>query len=559
MKTAPMNRDRPKKLNFSTYIPGWPRFVQRIVLCCGVLLVAMPSCTPDKAPPVVNSVAGEWLGSWSGANDTIAAFRGIPFAQPPVGVLRWRAPLPTIVQGRQDATEYAPACVQGSGMVDWYADVAAAFGAGPEVVGRPAAVSEDCLYLNIWSPRLKAGEKLPVMVYVHGGSNVGGWSYEPNYVGENLAARGVVVVSISYRLGPFGFFAHPALDNGPGEAAANFALLDIRAAFEWVSANIGAFGGDPENITGFGESAGAFDLVDLMLAELAAGKGGQPLFRRVISQSIGGPVLNRRTLADEQDVGVFLAGELGMGPGASADQLRAIPAQALLEATETLPGDHYFSAVVDAITMPRHPLDVLTHARAGGVDLMIGTNADEWYMYLAQGTTPQDVENWLAKHAPRQKAGLRDAVADEHVARRKLDQLTTAFEMLCPSRFLAAQLDAAGGRSWVYFFTRQRAGTGGEQLGAYHGAELPYVFDRHDSWLPVEVADSRLTAAMMDYWVQFARSGDPNLGGHPAWPAYSGQEPAVMELGERIGILDTGPAEICSLLGLDTLLTETIN
>jgi para-nitrobenzyl esterase len=559
MKTAPMNRDRPKKPNFSTYIPGWPRFVQRIVLCCGVLLAAMPSCTPDKAPPVVNSVAGEWLGSWSGANDTIAAFRGIPFAQPPVGVLRWRAPLPTIVQGRQDATEYAPACVQGSGMVDWYADVAAAFGAGPEVVGRPAAVSEDCLYLNIWSPRLKAGEKLPVMVYVHGGSNVGGWSYEPNYVGENLAARGVVLVSISYRLGPFGFFAHPALDNGPGEAAANFALLDIRAAFEWVSANIGAFGGDPENITGFGESAGAFDLVDLMLAELAAGKGGQPLFRRVISQSIGGPVLNRRTLADEQDVGVFLAGELGMGPGASADQLRAIPAQALLEATETLPGDHYFSAVVDAITMPRHPLDVLTHARAGGVDLMIGTNADEWYMYLAEGTTPQDVEDWLAKHAPRQKAGLRDAVADEHVARRKLDQLTTAFEMLCPSRFLAAQLDAAGGRSWVYFFTRQRAGTGGEQLGAYHGAELPYVFDRHDSWLPVEVADSRLTAAMMDYWVQFARSGDPNLGGQPAWPAYSGQEPAVMELGERIGILDTGPAEICSLLGLDTLLTETIN
>jgi para-nitrobenzyl esterase len=559
MKTAPMNRDRPKKPNFSTYIPGWPRFVQRIVLCCGVLLAAMPSCTPGKAPPVVNSVAGEWLGSWSGANDTIAAFRGIPFAQPPVGVLRWRAPLPAIVQGRQDATEYAPACVQGSGMVDWYADVAAVFGAGPEVVGRPAAVSEDCLYLNIWSPRLKAGEKLPVMVYVHGGSNVGGWSYEPNYVGENLAARGVVVVSISYRLGPFGFFAHPALDNGPGQAAANFALLDIRAAFEWVSANIGAFGGDPENITGFGESAGAFDLVDLMLAELAAGKGGQPLFRRVISQSIGGPVLNRRTLADEQDVGVFLAGELGMGPGASADQLRAIPAQALLEATETLPGGHYFSAVVDGVTMPRHPLDVLTHARAGGVDLMIGTNADEWYMYLAQGTTPQDVEDWLAKHAPRQKAGLRDAIADEHVARRQLDLLTTAFEMLCPSRFLAAQLDAAGGRSWVYFFTRQRAGTGGEQLGAYHGAELPYVFDRHDSWLPVEVADSRLTAAMMDYWVQFARSGDPNLGGQPAWPAYSAQEPAVMELGERMGILDTGPAEICSLLGLETLLTETIN
>lgn len=519
----------------------------------------MPSCSQEKAPPVASGSAGEWLGSWSGVNNTIAAFKGVPFAQPPVGVLRWRAPLSAIVQGRQDATQYAPACMQGSGMVDWYADLAAAFGAGPEVAGRPLAVSEDCLYLNIWSPELKAGADLPVMVYVHGGSNKGGWSYEPNYVGENLAARGVVVVSITHRLGPFGFFAHPALDNGPGEATANFALLDIRAAFQWVSSNIGAFGGDAGNITGFGESAGAFNLVDLMLAELATGQPDRPLFRRIIAQSIGGPVLNRRTLADEQTVGKFLAGQLGLGPGARADELRSIPAEALLEAADTLPGDHYFSAVVDGLTLKLHPLDVLPHARASGVDLMIGTNADEWYVYLAPGTTSQDVENWLAEHAPRQKAVLREAVADEPVARRKLDRLTTAFEMLCPSRFLAAQLDRTGGRSWVYFFNRQRAGAGGAQLGAYHGAELPYVFDRHDPWLPVEDTDSRLTAAMMDYWVQFARNGDPNPGGWPVWPAYSRQAPAVMELGERIGELDAVPAELCSLLGLEALQTERIN
>ena len=447
MKTAQMNSGRY-------------RFVQRIIFCCCVLLAAMPSCTREKAPPVVSGISGEWLGSWSGVNNDIAAFKGIPFAQPPVGILRWRAPLSAIVQGRQDATEYAPACMQGSGVVDWYADVATAFGSGPEVVARPLAVSEDCLYLNIWSPEPKAGAKLPVMIYVHGGSNRGGWSYEPNYVGENLAARGVVVVSISYRLGPFGFFAHPALDNGPGKAAANFALLDIRAAFQWVSSNIGAFGGDPENMTGFGESAGAFNLVDLMLAELAAGNGGQPQFRRIIAQSIGGPVLNRRTLVDEQAVGVVLAGEVGLGPGASSDQLRAIPALALLEAAENLPGNHYFSAAVDGGTMPRHPLDVLPHARASGVDLMIGTNADEWLMYLAEGTTRQDVEEWLTEHAPREKAALHEAVADDPVARRKLDRLTTAFEMLCPSRLLAAQLDRAGGHSWGLLFQSAKGRSG---------------------------------------------------------------------------------------------------
>ena len=546
MKSAQMNSNRSC-------------FVQRIIFCCCVLLAALPSCTREKAPPLISSTSGEWLGSWGGINNDIAVFRGVPFAQPPVGNLRWRAPVSALVQDRQDVTEYAPACMQGSGMVDWYTDVAAAFGAGPEVVGRPLAVSEDCLYLNIWSPEPKAGAKLPVMIYAHGGSNSGGWSYEPNYIGENLAARGVVVVSISYRLGPFGFFAHPALDNGPGEAVANFALLDTRAAFQWVSSNIAAFGGDPENMTGFGESAGAFNLVDLMLAELATGRESQPLFRRIIAQSIGGPVLNRRTLADEQAAGVLLSEEVGLDPGASADQLRAIPAETLLEAVEGLPGDHYFSAVVDGGTLPRHPLDVMLHSSASGVDLMIGTNADEWLMYIAQETTRQDVEEWLTEHTPRQKAGLREAVANDPDARRKLDRLTTAFEMLCPSRFLAAQLDRAGGRSWVYYFNRQRAGAGGEQLGAYHGAELPYIFDRHDSWLPMEDADSRLTATMMDFWVQFARSGDPNFEGRPVWPAYSRQAPAVMELGERMGVLDAEPADLCSLLGLETLQLETVN
>ena len=229
-------------------------------------------------------------------------------------------------------------------MVDWYADVARAFGHGPEVVKGPAGVSEDCLHLNVWTPDVSLDARLPVMVFVHGGSNKGGWSYEPNYIGQNLAAKGVVVVTITYRLGPFGFFSHRALDNEEGEPVANFALLDIRAAFRWVQQNIGSFGGDPANITGFGESSGAFDLADLLLADLDRGTGGQSLFRRLILQSIGGPARIRRTLAEEQAIGDVLAENMGSGQEVTAQQLRQVSAAEVLNAASQLPAGHYYSA-----------------------------------------------------------------------------------------------------------------------------------------------------------------------------------------------------------------------
>jgi len=272
------------------------------------------------------------------------------------------------------------------------------------------------------------------------------------------------------------------------------------------------------------------------------------LFRRLVSQSIGGPAINRKTLAEEQATGEFLAAQLGLGTGVGADRLRQVPAEDILQAVARLPDDYYFSAVIDGKTMPRHPLETLQLARAAGIDLIAGTNADEWYMYVSENTTRKDVQSWVAENAPEQQAALLAAVASEPDARSAMDRLRTAQEMWCPSRYLAMRINEIGGRAWVYYFSRQRAGSGGDRLRVYHGTELPYVFDRHDSWLPMEEPDRALTDAILDYWVQFARTGDPNQDGRPLWLVHSRQDPAVMELGNRIGRMEAFSTDLCKML-----------
>jgi para-nitrobenzyl esterase len=514
------------------------------------LTVAAASLFASPSAPEVRANGELLTGAWVDAPVPVARFSGIPFARPPVGELRWRAPRPHIPrQGKQQATGFAPACMQDERMVDWYADVAGAFGHGPEVVKGPADVSEDCLHLNVWTPDISVDARLPVMVFVHGGSNKGGWSYEPNYIGQNLAAKGVVVVTITYRLGPFGFFSHRALDNGEGKPLANFALLDIRAAFRWVQQNIGFFGGDPANITGFGESSGAFDLADLLLADLDRGTGGQSLFRRLILQSIGGPARIRRTLAEEQAIGDVLAEKMGLGHEVTAQQLRQVSAEKVLNAASQLPAGHDYSAAIDGKSVFRQPQEVLDRLDAARVDLIVGTNADEWLMYLAEETTPDDIEHWMTENAPEQRQALWDLIADEQGPRRALDRLATASRMLCPSRDLAARVNDSGGRAWVYYFDRQRPGAGGRRLGAYHGAELPYVFDRHDDWLTTDDKDRALSAAIMDYWVRFAATGNPNGAESVNWPAYSGKSPEILVLGDSIGTAPDDSLSLCKMLG----------
>lgn len=530
------------------------RFRKYPVVLVGLLVCCLGCISPiqalERPAPIVHANGEELHGLWSTVSSRVAEFRAIPFAAPPVKSLRWKAPRDHQPRsGPQVAAKFAAACMQGPGMVDWYTNVAAAFGHGAAVTGKPTGFSEDCLYLNVWSPDLRHGADLPVMVYVHGGSNSGGWSYEPNYLGARLAERGVVVVTVSYRLGPFGFFSHPALENNENEPIANFGLLDIEKAFRWVQQHIGVFGGDVQNITAFGESAGALNIIDLMLAEAASGNAEYPLFQRLISQSIGGSLSTRQSLAEEQANGQLLVGLLEIKDEASADQLREIPADQLLLATKKLPPGHYHDGVIDGRLLPSSPLEMLNSAPLAGLDVMAGSNADEWLMYIGEDTTQAGLDAWLLENAPASQDALRDMVAEEVDVRRGLDRLSTAQDMLCPSRYLAMKVSAGGGSGWVYYFNRQRPGPGGAKLGAYHGAELPYVFNTHDEWLSTAEADRQLTEVMLDYWVQFARTGDPNVSGRPSWPEHSDAGQSVITLGEQVVIRQSDDRVLCDLLG----------
>ena len=502
------------------------------------------ACGRKAAVPGVTANGESLQGEWGGDRGDVAVFRGVPFAQAPVGDLRWRAPRKHVPRaGLQKAAAFAAPCVQGSYSVDWYVKVAAAFGHGPEVVGRPKPESEDCLYLNVWTPKLDPAARLPVMVFVHGGANKGGWSYEPNYVGDRLAARGAVVVTIAYRLGPFGFFAHPALDNGPGEAAANFGLLDMREAFVWVRANARQFGGDPDRITGFGESAGAGNLLDLALAF----PDEEPVVRRLIMESTGGGLDGRHSLDEERAFGSGLVAAAGLEGEVDTGRLRGIPAAELLKAAATVKG-HYPEAVVDGLSLREQPSAALRGPRASRLEILAGTNRDEWLMYVDPAVTSEDVDRFIAKKAPESADAVRSLVARESPL-KAMDRLETASLMLCPTLLLADAVNAKGGKGFVYYFTRQRSGAGGDALGAYHGTELPYVFDQHDAWMPTLAPDRALTAAVMDYWVAFASSGAPQVKGLPEWPAYTAARPHVMELGEKVAEVEPPDAGLCRYLG----------
>ncbi len=436
--------------------------------------------------------------------------------------------------------------MQNDYLVQWYAGVAAKMGHSPDVVGRPNGVSENCLYLNVWTPDLKPDKPLPVMVWVHGGSNKSGWSYEPNYIGKRLAAKGVVVVTIAYRVGPFGFFSHPKLDNGPGESVANFGVQDMNHAMYWVRDHIGAFGGNPENVTAFGESSGVGDIRDWLGTDII----GEGLYHKAIAQSPAGSMSMRRTLAEEQEVGQKLIGWLGYDNQAmTQEDLRAIPAEQIVEAGARALQGHYFDVVLDGLVMKELPLESYSREEMSKVSFLIGSNRDEWYMYVDTEAGWPDVDKWLQANAPAYAKILRSKVSDETDVRRAFDRLWASHDTHCPARYIATGVNAVGGNAWVYYFTRQRPEPEMKKLGAYHGTEIGYVFDAHEVWQPTDEVDDRLTEIVMDYWVQFARTGNPNVPGRPHWPRYTAAEPRLMELGNEVRVIPPPDADLCLWLG----------
>jgi para-nitrobenzyl esterase len=500
-------------------------------------------------PAVAVTASGEQLQGV--LQDDIAIFRGVPFAQPPVGKLRWQAPQsPEPRAGVQAADRFAPACMQTSYNTDWYLDIIQAFEGDLALAAKPEGISEDCLYLNVFSPSLEPEQPLPVMVFIYGGNNLGGWSYEPNYLGHNLAARGVVVVSIAYRLGIFGFFAHPELttESGTGSSG-NYGLLDQIAALEWVEANVAAFGGDPNNVTVFGESAGGANIGHLMLSPLAEG-----LFNNAIRQSGAFEINYSDILGSEEQFGVGFAAQLD---AKSVADLRKLPADNILSAAE----DYYLGdydnvdksnlyGAVDGYVLPGYVEELYQAGKVNKVNTLLGANADESLMYAPRDVSREQIGTFVHQYFQDQAyETVLKLVSGRGSNREQLAALRAAQGQICPAQLEADALNQHEiGDVYLYHFTRVRPGIGGQRLGAYHGGELPYVFDTHDAWLSGDETDVALTETVMNYWVNFARSGNPNGAGLVEWPRYNAGSRLGLELGNTVRVIDAPDRALCEKL-----------
>jgi para-nitrobenzyl esterase len=415
----------------------------------------------------------------------------------------------------------------------------------------PVRSAEDCLYLNVWVPEWPAKHALPVMVWLHGGSNRAGSGVQSTYNGVSLTARGVVLVTVNYRLGVMGFFSHPELTaKSPHHSSGNYGLLDQIAALKWVQNNIAQFGGDPKNVTLFGESAGAIDAAMLMTSPLATG-----LFRRVISES--GPAFNpAQTLSQAEALGKAV-GKLAPGdPHATPlERLRALPPteveKLLAQAVAHGAGDAS-SFTMDGWVLPRSPRRAFLSGSIQKVDLLIGLNGRELSAFrlaaAAAGKSPGTQKGGAGSatlkqfsDAARPFFGIwtRPAITlyvGNILLRRAagVDQAANDIVAACPIGAMAALTDDAGQRVFVYRFDRSIPGKGQGELGAFHSIEIPYVFGAlHDptwQWLPFTPDDAALSNLIQTYWTNFAKSGSPNAQGLPNWPAWSDGKKEFLEI-----------------------------
>ena len=543
-----------------------------LLLCCLFQLSCMPieqrvnATLPTDAntilkPPRAAVEQGRLSGLWQKTDqDLLAVFRGVPFAAPPLGQLRWAAPAsPLPWSNEKDATEFGAQCMQSSSLSLFTESLVRGQGL-PESEAQaiisalasrtPAPMSEDCLFLNLTTSNMVPAKNLPVMVWFHGGSHQTGTASSPTYQSTKLPQQGIVLVTANYRLGPFGYLAHPALSaNDPNGVSSNYGILDQIAALKWIQDNIAAFGGDPNNVTIFGESAGAQAVSELMASPLANG-----LYHKAIMQSgvyswhpIG---LKRgfRGIPSAEVIGQSFFALNGLATmTASAQELRAISSDAILNAA--ISDRRFLGAflpVADGYVQPDRVLNLILDEKTAPVPILLGYNADEGSLFYQWYQRATRINHEFPNELPRRLARFREVFSDD------AEMLIKTYGLDDPERYKSGEADMLGDDSYgvhtrlladahamrelpvyVYQFRRTPPRVG-QTAGAHHAAEIPFVFDTH--YLELNRAGKRLTDTMVAYWTNFAKYGNPNSDTIPEWPAYDTKTKRWMILDNEISV-----------------------
>ncbi|HEX5432195.1 MAG TPA: carboxylesterase family protein [Bryobacteraceae bacterium] len=462
------------------------------------------------------------ISGTSGSLSGVRVFKGIPFAAPPVGDLRWRAPQPVKAwEGVRKADQFGPMCMQGGGR------------GGRGGRGGPAPrMSEDCLYLNIWTAAASSKDRRPVMVWIHPGGYTSGSGASPGTDGDALAQKGVVLVTINYRLGVFGFFSYPELtQESDRRGAGNQAFMDQTAALRWVQKNIAGFGGDPKNVTVFGDSAGSASIANLMASPQTKG-----LFRRAIGESgawMGLSVTSMRSLADAEKAGTKTAESLNAH---SLAELRALSAEKVLRAGRG------GGPVIDGWFLPEDVGTIFAQGKQAGIPILVGSNQDEGTFF----SRPTTADAWI-KRAKQRFGDMADQYLKLYPAGS--DAQANASELAAFRDELGwvmrnwARLQTKTGKSkaYLYYFTHQPPSTGAPSQngfpargsGATHGSEAQYVFQNllgNRAWTPL---DRQVSNTLSSYWVNFAANGNPNGKGVSKWTAFNEKNNSRMVLGDE--------------------------
>jgi para-nitrobenzyl esterase len=486
-----------------------------------VAVLGMGSALAAQTPAPVPTQAGLVQGT---SDNGLTIYKGIPFAAPPIRDFRWRAPQPPMAwQGSRPADKFAPACMQIPIVV-------------PALGMEAVPTSEDCLYLNVWTPAKSPKDHLAVMVWIYGGGFTAGATSISSYNGENLAKRGVVLVSVAYRVGPFGFFAHPELTAEQGGHSGNYGLLDQIAGLQWVKRNIAAFGGDPHRVTIFGESAGGISVSMLAASPLAKG-----LFQGAISES-GGNFASARSaneggenmfsLATAEHNGVAFLSKLG---GSSIADARKLPAETIMK--NVAPGLGGSWPDFDGYVLLGDQYKLYEAGHYNDTPILIGSNSDEGALFVATATAAavqSSIRSGYGDYA--------DKVFSVYPAGTDTEALRSARDMFRDTAFAwptwawaRLQSRTGKGKVYVYYFSHRPPYPDAPQFkswGAAHGGEISFVFGNFSATMSPSAEDKAVSDQISSYWVNFAKTSNPNGPDLPAWPAFTEANQQVVNLND---------------------------